>query len=109
MKNLFKKFENTMVAVAFAEANEPDTAREILMEKPLVSEKIKELRDDVSTTIYDITSMTSTAMVFAESGEMDRAVEILKEAGNRLEEIKTSYKKTLNKIIFAASPKTSSI
>jgi hypothetical protein len=32
MKNLLKKFENTMMAVAFAEAGEFDTARQILNE-----------------------------------------------------------------------------
>jgi hypothetical protein len=102
MKTLLRKFENIMTAVTFAEASEFDTAREILKEKAPLSE-IEELKHEVALTIDDLTSM---AITFAEAGEAEKAVEILKEAENRLEEIKQTHQKDLNKVF---TPKPSSI
>jgi len=90
MKGLLKKFEDQMVAVAFAEAGEFETAKEILMEKQSLAEKIESLRCEVGITINDLTSM---AIAFAEAGEQEEAVRILKEAENRLQEIKENHQK----------------
>ncbi|MBI5049603.1 MAG: tetratricopeptide repeat protein [Nitrospirae bacterium] len=104
LKGLLKGLEDSMVATAFAEAGEFETAREIMREEIPLSKKIKELRRDVALTIDDLTSM---AITFAEAGEHEKALKILKEAEQRLEEIKLGHQKDLKGIVF--TPKTSAI
>ncbi len=92
MKEISRKFEDAMAAVAFAEAGEFDTAREIMTGEVSLDERIKSLKHEVDTTVDDLTSM---AITFAEAGEHEKALEILKEAEKRLDEIKKNFKKDL--------------
>lgn len=93
MKRFMKKLEDSMAAVAFAEAGEFDTAREILEEGSLVTDKIQRLRNGAVITIDDLTSM---AITFAEAGEHEKALEILKEAEHMLEELKENYREKIS-------------
>ena len=90
MKGFFKKFEDAMAAVAFAEAGEFETAREILTENKSLNKKMKSLKHGIEITIDDLTSM---AITFAEAGEHEKALEILREAEDRLDGIKKNFKK----------------
>ncbi|MBI4653822.1 MAG: hypothetical protein HY752_02350 [Nitrospirae bacterium] len=91
-KRFLKRLENIFAAVAFAEEGEFETAREIMLEKKPLFERIEELKHEVALTVDDLTSM---AIVFAETGEHEKAMEILKEAEDRLVEIKLSHQKNL--------------
>jgi cellobiose-specific phosphotransferase system component IIA len=82
MKRLLKKIEGAMAAVAFAEAGEFETAREIMREQPDAAQS-PGIAD--STTIDDLISM---AITFAEAGEYEKAKEILKEAEDRFGQFK---------------------
>jgi len=93
MKGFSKKFEDAMAAVAFAEAGEFETAREIMREEAPLAEKIKFLKREVDITIDDLTSM---AITFAEAGEHEKAVEIMEEVEKRLDEIKNDVSKYLH-------------
>ncbi len=84
MKGFFRKFEDAMAAVAFAEAGEFETAGEIMREQHALSEKIVSLKREFDLSIDDLTSM---AITFAEAGEHEKALEILKEAEDRLKTI----------------------
>ncbi len=93
MKGFFKKFEDTMAAIAFAEAGEFETAKEILKEKQSSDNQIQHLRCGAVRTINNLTSM---AMLFEKAGKHEIAVEILQEAENMLREIKKNYQKFLS-------------
>lgn len=90
MKKFTRKFEDAMTAVAFAEAGEFETAREIMLEGAPLDEEIKILKREVDITIDDLTSV---AITFAEAGEHEKAVEILKEIETRLDEIKKNVRR----------------
>ncbi len=96
MKKLSKMFENTMAAVAFAEAGEAETARQILKEDIAVGNAIAELREKVHLTVDDLISM---AITFAEAGEHDKAAEILEEAEEKLRMIKWTHQRTVRRTI----------
>ncbi len=82
MKRFFKKVEDAMAAVAFAEAGEFETAREIMKEQPDLA---KSPDNEDRTTIDDLIAI---AITFAEAGEYEKARESLKEAQNRFGKIK---------------------
>lgn len=85
MKGFLRKFEDAMTAVAFAEAGEFETAREIMNEAPALKEEIVSLQREASLTIDDLINM---AITFAEAGEHEKAKEFIKEAKSRIGEIK---------------------
>ncbi len=85
MKRFFKKLEDTMAAVAFAEEGEFDTAKEILKEEEALTTNVKMLKGKVDVTFDNLISM---AITFAEAGEVEKARALLKEAENSLEKVK---------------------
>jgi len=91
--------ENTMAAVAFAEAGETGTAREILNEYTGPGSAIAQLREQVHLTVDDLISM---AITFAEAGEHEKAAAILKEAEENLSSIKGSHQKALQRSVLTA-------
>ncbi len=93
MKGFYRKVEDAMAAVAFAEAGEFETARGIMREEAPLAEKIKFLKREVDITIDDLTSM---AITFAEAGEHEKAVEIMEETEKRLDEIKKDVRKDIH-------------
>lgn len=96
MKGLSRIFENTMTAVAFAEAGEAETARQILNEDFALGSAIAELREKVHLTVDDLISM---AITFAEAGEHEKAAEILEEADERLRTIKGAHQKVYQRTV----------
>ena len=84
MKGLIKKIEDAMAAVAFAEAGEFETARNIMKEQPPLSESIVSLKRKFNLSIDDLTAM---AITYAEAGEHEKALEILKEAEEKLKTV----------------------
>ncbi|MEW6601301.1 MAG: hypothetical protein AB1499_10040 [Nitrospirota bacterium] len=100
MSKLSRIFENTMAAVAFAEAGEAATARQILNEDAILGLAAVQLKDKIHLTVDDLISM---AITFAEAGEHEKAASILKEAEENLSSIKGAHQKTLQRTVF--SPK----
>jgi cellobiose-specific phosphotransferase system component IIA len=84
MKRFLKKLEGTFAAVAFAEAGEFETAKEILKEDEALTTKVKTLKDKVEVTVDNLISM---AITIAEAGEVEKAKSLLKEAENSLDEV----------------------
>jgi hypothetical protein len=89
MKKFIQKIENSFSAVAFAEAGEFETAREMLNDNPIITGNVKKLKNDVDVTIDNLTSM---AIAFAEDGESEIAREILQEIESRLKTAKDDLK-----------------
>jgi len=96
MKGLMRIFENTMAAVAFAEAGEAGTARQILNEDTGPSRAIAQLKEKVHLTVDDLISM---AITFAEAGEHETAAGILKEAEEKLRTIQGAHKKVFKRTV----------
>ena len=92
MRGFFKKFENLMAAVAFAEEGEHETAREIQNGGKTLASKIRTFKNEADVTVDDLMSI---AITFAEAGEHDKAVEILSEAENRLRGVKDDLHREL--------------
>ncbi|RJR16997.1 MAG: hypothetical protein C4581_08750 [Nitrospiraceae bacterium] len=99
MKRLSMILEDTMAAVAFAEAGEAGTVREILNEHRGPGSAIAQLREQVHLTVDDLISM---AITFAEAGEHEKAAGILKEAEKTLSSIKGSHQKALRRSVLTA-------
>ena len=96
MKRLSRILENTMAAVAFAEAGEAETARQFLNEDTGPGNAIAELREKVHLTVDDLISM---AITFAEAGEHDKAAGILEEAEEKLRTIKGTHQKAYQRTV----------
>ena len=92
LKRVLKRFDDAMMAVAFAEAGQPEMAKEVLLQETSLSKRIEFLKHEVDLTVDDLTSM---AIAFAQAGQKEKAVKILEEAENRLEEIRQNFKKEL--------------
>lgn len=99
MKEISKMFENTMAAVAFAEAGETETARQLMNERDGLPGTIAKLREKVYLTVDDLTSI---AITFAEAGEHEKATEILREVEERLEKIKWNHQKDSGKTVLSS-------
>jgi hypothetical protein len=89
MKKFLRKFETAMAAVAFAEAGEHETAREIMKEYQLIAGKVRTLKYEVEATVDNLTAM---AIAFAEAGEHEAALEILKDAENKLKKVRSELR-----------------
>jgi|Deesub1362A_J573_1020465.scaffolds.fasta_scaffold00670_15 thioredoxin-like negative regulator of GroEL len=99
LKRFFRRWEDSMSAVAFAEAGEFDTAVEMVKEEKALFKKIWQLKQDLSLTIEDLTSM---AITFAEAGEFEKAEMIMKEIGEKLAEIKWSKQRELKGLVLSS-------
>lgn len=99
MKRLSRIFENTMAAVAFAEAGEAATARQILSEDAILGRAVAQLKEKVHLTVDDLISM---AITFAEAGEHEKAAEILKEAEENLSTIKGVHQKAFQRTVLSS-------
>jgi hypothetical protein len=104
LRRFFKSWEDSMSAVAFAEAGEFETAVDIMREGKPLFKKIKQLKQNVSLTIEELTSM---AIIFAEAGEFEKAEMIMREVGEKLAEIKWNKERELK--ILTLSSRTVSI
>ncbi len=80
MKKLIKNFEDSMAAVAFAEAGDDRTARQIM--KEMTASKRDEasikVKDERVESLIEKHERTEEAIVFAEAGEHEYARELLR-------------------------------
>ncbi len=90
MKRLFKRFEDVMTAVTFAEAGYFQFAKEVLRDDRAALARIEAVKQGVDLTIEDIKSM---AITFAEAGEFEMAVRLMKEAEESVGRVKKDYQK----------------
>lgn len=103
MKRLLKMFENVMSAVAFAEAGEFETTREILREKEYTQKKVIESKKDAGQTTFGLEGQVRqgdkqpkrlwkrledsiASIAFAKTGDIEAAKEILHRAKQPLSE-----------------------
>lgn len=93
MKGFLRKFEDTMAAVAFAEAGEFETAREIIKEKQSAPHELQYLKCGAAEAISSLTAM---AITFAEAGDHEAAIELLQEE-DMLEEMKEKSRRKILK------------
>ena len=100
MKGLLRKFEDAMAAVAFAEAGEFETAREIITEKQSAPHELQYLKCGAAEAISSLTAM---AITFAEAGEHEAAIEILQEAEDMLDEMKEKYRRIIITPVMSAT------
>ena len=92
MKKLGAKLEKMFSAIAFAEAGEFETARELMKEEPALTQKVVLLKKEVEVSIANMTMM---AVTYAEAGEHGIAVEIMSEAETKLKVLKDELHKDL--------------
>jgi hypothetical protein len=111
MKRIMKGLKRSMEAVAFAEAGEFETAREMMSDRKS-DEKVVELHPEKAVPFSEKFDAMQEAIAFAEAGEIDTARQVMKkfmgrraekkeQTGEKKETFTEKLEKTTEAIAFA--------